>query len=223
MGLHGRPRERPLLGRPRHLQGRDARAALAQGNVPGAGRAAVRHLLRDVHAIAGSTIHRGLQRCSRAWTSCPSSATRTGGAATRTTPTRALNVALAVRSGGRPAHVRHLVLHRGGLGLRLRRGLVNGQWATWVTVPSTRRPGGRLDERQPAREQHRGQRHHRHLGRTVLRRRARYVRYAPRCRPGRRTSASATRRTRRTSTPVGSFPTSASGRPRRRSRRPTGR
>ena len=44
----------------------------------------------------------------------------------------------------------------------------------WVTVPVTdvASGDGRLDERQPARQQPRGQRHHRHVRRRVLRRRA---------------------------------------------------
>ena len=100
-----------------------------------------------------------------------------------------------------------LALHRGGLGLRLRRG------------PRRRRVGHRarhrrhdrrdgLHGRRPARQQHRGQRHHRHLRRCVLRRRAavRGVRGHRACRCD-ATCGSATRPTPPTSTPGGSSTT----------------
>ncbi len=52
-----------------------------------------------------------------------------------------------------------LALHRGGLGLRIRRGPRDGEW---VTVPLVDDSGAAVTtERRPARQQHRGQRHHR--------------------------------------------------------------
>ena len=85
LGLHGRPREQLHLGRPRRLQGRDARAEVAQGQRPRAGRAALRRLLRDVHERRLVDPGR-LHGRSRAWTSSRSSAPPTGTPATRTAP-----------------------------------------------------------------------------------------------------------------------------------------
>ena len=63
-----------------------------------------------------------------------------------------------------------LALHRGGLGLRIRRGARGRR--VGHRAARRRRRHRRDDERRPARQQHRGQRPHRNLGRRVLRRRA---------------------------------------------------
>ena len=110
------------------------------------------------------------------------------------------------RRGGDIARLLDLALHRGGLGLRIRRG--PGRRRMGHRAARRRRRHDGDHERRPARQQHRGQRPDRHVRRRVLRRRA-GVRPPDRrsCRPARRTSGSATRPTRPTSTPAGSSTT----------------
>ena len=93
--------------------------------------------------------------------------------------------------------------------------LVGGDWVTVPLVDDNGTDGH--DQRQPARQQHRGQRPDRYVRRRLLRRRPRvHPPQRGRFPPARPTSASATRPTRRTSIPAGSWTTSRSTvRPRR--------
>ena len=89
LGLDDRRRERPLLGRPRHLQGRHARAQVAQGQRPGAGRRCRTAPPTSGSRNPGSAFAIDFSGAAVASTSIrPGRRPVTGGAATRTTRTR---------------------------------------------------------------------------------------------------------------------------------------